>query len=79
MCPNTCSGTLEVDQTLLERAPFPGHPFRRRVLDLARVEMFVPMTTFGIRAWAIVWKMAQSRVATPIIEWIAADRGHDQS
>jgi hypothetical protein len=49
------------------------------VLDLARVEMFVPMTTFGIRAWAIVWKMAQSRVATPIIEWIAADRGHDQS
>jgi 2-polyprenyl-6-methoxyphenol hydroxylase-like FAD-dependent oxidoreductase len=48
-----------------------------RKLLPGRVGMFAPMTRFGIRAWAAVWKIAQWRRAAPILKLITADRGHE--
>jgi 2-polyprenyl-6-methoxyphenol hydroxylase-like FAD-dependent oxidoreductase len=75
---DTSPSAIDRAFTAYEERMRPAASAARKLLP-GRVGMFVPMTTFGIRAWAIVWKMAQSRVATPILKWIAADRGHDQS
>jgi len=48
----------------------------RRLLP-GRVSMFAPMTQLGIRGWAVVWRVAQWRVAAPILKWAMGDRGHD--
>ncbi|CAN5144459.1 FAD-dependent monooxygenase [soil metagenome] len=70
------SGSMDVAFTSYEDR------MRRPALDArkllpGRVGMFAPMTRFGIRSWAVVWKVAQWRVVAPILKWVMADRGHD--
>ena len=49
-----------------ERMPRPA--LRARKLLPGRVGMFSPMTRLGIYGWALVWKVAQWRVAAPILK-----------
>jgi 2-polyprenyl-6-methoxyphenol hydroxylase-like FAD-dependent oxidoreductase len=74
----TSSSTIDHAFAAYEERMRPVASAARKLLP-GRVGMFVPMTTFGIRAWATIWKMAQSRVAAPILQRVAADRGHGQS
>ena len=58
-----------------ERMRLPA--LRARKLLPGWVSMFAPLTRLGIRSWATVWRVAQWRLAAPVLRRVMGGRGHD--